>query len=195
MELIVADGGSTDGTVEIAEPLAKIMPSSRGRGVQMNTGARAARGEILWFLHADCLPHADSVREMDEVLSNAAVVGGGFEYNLNHPGLIFRLTEFFSNRKNRLLGLIYGDMGIFVRREIFEKMGGFGEIPLMEDMDFCRRLKKRGKIAIIRKRMNTSAKRWLEEGIVKNMMRNWLLQIAWFLGASPDLLGRYYRFK
>jgi GT2 family glycosyltransferase len=161
----------------------------------MNAGAGVARGEVLWFLHADCHPHVDSIREMENVLSNPAVVGGGFEYDLNHPGLIFRLTEFFSNRKNRLLRLLYGDMGIFVRRRTFEKMGGFREIPLMEDMDFCRRLKSHGKIAIIRKRINTSAKRWIEEGIIKNLVRNWLLQIAWLFGASPDLLSKYYKFR
>jgi rSAM/selenodomain-associated transferase 2 len=195
MELMVSDGGSTDGTSDIAKPLAGVLRSRKGRGAQMNAGAAIADGEILWFLHADCHPHPDSIEEMLRALGNPAVAGGGFEYDLDHPGLIFRLTEFFSNRKNRLLKLLYGDMGIFVRKEVFEKMGGFKEIPLMEDMDFCKRLKKHGKIIIIPKRISTSAKRWIEEGAVKNLVRNWLLQIAWSLGASPDALSKHYKFK
>ena len=161
----------------------------------MNQGARLAKGDLLWFLHADCRPHPQSIQAMKQALRDSNIAGGGFEYNLNHSGFRFRLTEYFSNRKNRLLRLLFGDMGIFVRREVFERMGGYKEIPLMEDMDFCRRLKRFGRIVILPQRIETSARRWIEEGFFHNLLRNWALQGAWLMGASPEALAKYYTFK
>lgn len=195
LELIVADAGSTDDTVEKAKLLATVVQSPPGRGAQMNTGARIASGDILWFLHADCRPHPASLEAMHQALSDAEIVGGAFEYNLDHQGFFFRLTEITSNAKNHLLKLIYGDMGIFVRRTVFDTMGGYREIPLMEDMDFCRRLKRQGKIVILPYRIDTSARRWLEEGVVKTWLRGYVLQIAWGLGVSPDKLAPWYSFE
>ena len=195
LELIVADAGSTDSTVEQAKCLSKVVHSARGRGIQMNAGAKAATRDVLWFIHADCFPPSDSVDAIRQTLIDPEVVGGGFEYNLNHPAFRFRIVEWLSNRKNRLLKLLYGDMGIFVRREIFDKMGGYEEIPLMEDMDFSKRLKQYGKITILPQRMTTSARRWIEDGFVLNSTRSWLFQIAWALGASPYKLAKWYRFK
>lgn len=195
LQLIVADAGSKDNTVAAAEKVCQVIQTPPGRGIQMNRGAEAAKGDIFWFLHADCRPHLDSIQAMKQVLVDASVVGGGFEYNLDQPGWQFRLVEFLSNRKNRLLKWLFGDMGIFVRREIFERMGGYQEIPLMEDMDFSKRLKQYGKIAILPQRMNTSARRWIEEGYVLNSIRSWALQSAWALGASPDTLAKFYKFK
>jgi len=194
MDIIVADGDSTDGTGETAASLAAVVQAPRGRGAQMNAGAREARGDVLWFLHADCRPHPDSVKAMRQSLVDGRIVGGAFEYNLDDPTWIFRITEVTSNAKNHLLNLIYGDMGIFVRREVFEKMGGYREIPLMEDMDFCKRLKKQGKIIILPQQIDTSARRWRREGIMKNLIRNTLLQIAWAMGVSPETLARWYAF-
>lgn len=194
-ELIVSDGDSADETVNIARPLAKCIVSTRGRGSQMNAGAKAADGDILWFIHADCMPHGQSIRALQDALADKSIVGGGFEYSLDSPGFRFRLVERLSNGKNRLLKLLYGDMGIFVRRDVFERIGGFRDIPLMEDMDFSRRLKKVGGIAILPFTMKTSARRWTEEGWAKNSVRSWLLQSAWALGFSPHNLARWYRFK
>ena len=194
LEIIVVDGGSTDGTVTAAQGRAEVIKSPRGRGVQMNTGARAATGKWLWFLHADCRPHPEAIASLRNMMARNGVVGGAFEYRLDEPGWIFRMSEFFSNRKNRWLKLFYGDMGIFVRREVFEKIAGYQEIPLMEDLDLCRRLKREGDIVILPKPIMTSGRRWVEEGPVKNIVRNWLLQIAWLLGASPKTLARWYKF-
>lgn len=194
LEIIVVDGGSTDGTVAAVQNRAKVLKSPRGRGRQMNIGARAASGKWLWFLHADCRPHPEAVSSLRKMMARNGVVGGAFEYRLDEPGWIFRMSEFFSNRKNRLLKLFYGDMGIFVRREVFEKMAGYQEIPLMEDLDLCRRLKREGDIVILPDPIITSGRRWMEEGPVKNIVRNWLLQIAWLLGASPKTLARWYKF-
>jgi rSAM/selenodomain-associated transferase 2 len=193
-ELIVSDGGSTDHTVQLAQPFSRIICSHPGRGRQTNAGARAASEDIFWFLHADCRPHPESLKAISRAMEDEAVVGGAFEYNLDHPGFFFRLTEFLSNQKNRLLKIFYGDMGIFVRRDVFFRIDGFKEIPLMEDLDFCLRLKRSGKVVILPFRITTSARRWLEEGIVKNMLRNWILQIAWSCGADPEKLAKWYRF-
>jgi rSAM/selenodomain-associated transferase 2 len=194
LDVIVADGGSSDGTVEAARAHAKVVGAPRGRGAQMNAGAREVTGDVLWFLHADTRPHAGSLQAMRGVLENPEVVGGAFEYNLDHPGRFFRITESVSNRKNRALRLFFGDMGIFVRRSVFEQMGGFRELPLMEDMDLCKRLKEQGSIEIIPLRIDTSVRRWLDEGILKNLVRNWVLQLLWKLGVSPHTLARWYSF-
>jgi len=196
LELIVADSESSDNTVILSKKYAKVIQAlKRGRGAQMNAGARVATGDILWFLHADCHPHADSIKIMRKALDNQRVVGGGFEYFLNQAGFHFRLAEELSNLKNRQLKWLFGDMGIFVRKHVFEQMKGYADIPLMEDMDFCKRLKKYGQIVFLPQRMKTSTRRWLEEGFVKNSLRSWLLQSAWALGASPYKLSKWYKFK
>jgi rSAM/selenodomain-associated transferase 2 len=194
LEVIVADGGSTDSTVRAAGQMARVISAPRGRGAQMNAGAGEASGDVLWFLHADTRPHPGSIPAMLSALDDESVVGGAFEYNLDHPSVFFRITENVSNRKNQACGLFFGDMGIFVRREVFERMGGFRELPLMEDMDFCARLKKLGRITIVPLRIETSVRRWLKEGIAKNLVRNWVLQILWKLGVSPHTLARWYSF-
>lgn len=195
LEIIVADGGSSDDTVLKARQVATVIQSPKGRGVQMNAGARIASGNILWFLHADCRPHPDSISKMRQALMNPTTIGGGYEYNLDRNGLHFWLAVTLSNFKNHLFKLLFGDMGIFVRRNVFQQIGGYPEIPIMEDMEFCKRLKKAGKIVILPQRIETSARRWLEEGFVKNSLRSWILQSAWALGVSPRSLAKWYRFK
>lgn len=194
LQLIVSDGGSTDATVRIAGKQARVISAARGRGAQMNHGAAQVSEDILWFVHADCRPHPQSVRSIRQALLDPNTVGGAFEYNLDDRRFIFRLSEYLSNKKNKWLKLFYGDMGIFVRRAVFEKMGGYRQIPLMEDMDFCKRLKKMGTVVILPLKIGTSARRWRHEGILKNIVRNWALQLAWTLGASPEKLARWYRF-
>ncbi len=194
-EILVIDADSKDMTQAIARKYARVFVSKCGRAVQMNHGAALAGSDILWFIHADCRPHAKSINAMLNALEDPQVVGGAFEWNLNAPGLYFRAVEFFSNRKNRFGKLLYGDMGIFVRKSVFDKMNGYSEIPLMEDMDFCKRLKQQGNVVILPYRINTSARRWYEEGILKNVTRNWILQILWSCGISSETLKKWYQFK
>ena len=195
MELIVSDGGSDDETITIAEKYCTVVRAARGRGVQMNAGAEKTKGEILWFIHADCIPHPDSKNAIVDALSREEVVGGAFEYNLAEKGFLYRWTEINSNFKNRVFKLFCGDMGIFVRRDVFQQMRGYKEIPLMEDMDFCKRLKKMGNVVVLPQRINTSARRWEEEGKMKNLIRNWLLQLGWTFGINSKILANWYRFK
>jgi rSAM/selenodomain-associated transferase 2 len=195
MELIVSDGGSDDETITIAEKYCTVVRAARGRGVQMNAGAKRAKGDILWFIHADCIPHPDSKNAIFDALSREEVVGGAFEYNLDEKGFLYRWTEFNSNFKNRVFKLFCGDMGIFVRRDVFQQIRGYKEIPLMEDMDFCKRLKKMGNVVVLPQRINTSARRWEEEGKMKNLIRNWLLQLGWTFGIDSKILANWYRFK
>jgi rSAM/selenodomain-associated transferase 2 len=194
LEVIVADGGSVDRTVDRVPFPARVVSGPRGRGAQMNAGAAAASGEILWFVHADCAPHPASLPALRSALADSTIVGGAFEYGLDEVGILYRLVEAVSNRKNRLLRLLYGDMGIFVRREVFRRTGGFREIPLMEDMEFGRRLRQEGRIVILPQRITTSARRWRAEGFAWNLVRNWVLQAGWLMGADPARLAGWYSF-
>ncbi|GAB4372909.1 MAG: TIGR04283 family arsenosugar biosynthesis glycosyltransferase [Calditrichia bacterium] len=193
-EIIVVDGNSQDDTFSRIPAIAKKIRAPRGRALQMNAGAARACGNVLWFLHADCRPHPYSLPAIKKVLGNSSVVGGAFEYRHDCSTLLYRVSDYLSNRKNQLFELIYGDMGIFVRRTTFEKIGRFAEIPIMEDMDFCQRLKREGKIVILPWCMMTSSRRWIKEGPLKNILRNWLLQIGWKMGFHPATLARYYSY-
>jgi rSAM/selenodomain-associated transferase 2 len=195
LELIVADCGSADNTQTIAGAYATVVQAKRGRSAQMNAGAKLSSGEILWFLHADCIPHSDSIKQIENALSNSLIIGGAFELALEDRRHIYRVIEYFSNKKHKVLNQFFGDMGIFVRRKTFFKVKGFAEIPLMEDMDLCKRLKKKGNIVLLPARITTSTRRWQEEGIIKNIILNWLLQIAWTIGVSPERLSKFYHFK
>lgn len=195
LELIVSDCNSQDDTVSLAKGRAIVVEAPRGRANQMNTGAKAASGDILWFVHADCRPHSHSADAIRDALSDSNTVGGAFEWVLDGESLFFRMVEQTAKFKNRFFKLFYGDMGIFVKKTVFQTMSGYAEIPLMEDMDFCRRLKKQGRIVILPDKIKTSARRWEEEGRLYNLFRNWVLQILFFCGVSPVTLERWYRFK
>ncbi len=194
LSIIVADAGSSDRTVELAQKKAVVIQAPRGRGAQMNAAAAMTSGDILWRLHADTRPHRDSIAAMQQALQDQRGGGGAFEYGLDSPGIYRRVTEFTSNRKNHILKLFYGDMGIFVRRTVFEQLGGYQDIPIMEDMDLCKRMKKVGGIVILPPCILTSTRRWLDEGILHNVARNWLLQTARTLSVSPEMLSRWYTF-
>jgi len=193
-EILVVDGGSQDETCQLAAPYASVLSSRQGRAIQMNTGAQSATGQILWFLHADCIPHPNSIDAIIDTIQNGHIVGGAFAYHLDADGLIYRVSEGLSNYKNKIFNIFYGDMGIFIKKGIFEMMGGYQEIPLMEDIDLCLRLKKMGKTVILPQQIVTSARRWKKEGPIKNIIRNWLLQLGWILGISADSLAKYYHF-
>ncbi len=192
-EVIVVDGGSRDATREIAKRLAShVIESLRGRALQMNAGAKAAHGDVLLFLHADTVLPPETKRVIQEALSDPQVVGGRFDIRLDRAGWLYGLVAFLVNLRSRLTKIATGDQAIFVRREVFEQIGGFSEIPLMEDVEFSRRLKKLGKIACLHKKVVTSARRWERRGPIKTILLMWRLRFLYFMGVSPDRLKSYY---
>ncbi len=181
IEAIVSDGGSTDKTVEMARGYkdVKVVSSIKGRGIQMNTGASCAHGEILLFLHADSILSREIILKIPCIFKNNSIVGGAFKIRLLSDRLPYRLIEAGINFRSRLLKLPYGDQGLFVKRSIFKELGGFNRMELCEDLDFIWRLKKLGKITIIDEEVSSSVRRWENNGILRTSLRNQLLLAAY----------------
>lgn len=193
-EVIVVDGGSTDATRSIAGDLADLVFSApRGRAAQMNAGAARATADILLFLHADTLLPDGFAPAVIDACAHPDVVGGRFDVNLEPSSPLLWLTGELMNRRSRLTRIATGDQAIFVRRDIFERLGGYATIPLMEDIEICRRMKRAGIIACLRARVTTSARRWQKDGVLRTILMMWTLRAAYFLGASPARLERVYR--
>lgn len=191
-EVIVVDGGSEDGTLRIAAPLAdQVLTGPRGRARQMNAGARTARSDVLWFLHADTAVPADALDQMQAALAGGAH-WGRFDVRLSGSQRMLRVVEWMMNRRSCLTGIATGDQGMFVRREVFESVGGFPEIPLMEDVALSRLLKGRGRPACLPGPLVTSSRRWERHGIMRTILLMWRLRLAYFLGADPGKLHRRY---
>lgn len=193
-EVIVADGGSRDETVARAAPLADhVLHSPAGRAHQMNTGARAATGEVLLFLHADTLLPPAADHAITTGLRHGTRRWGRFDVRLagRHPAL--RVIERAMNWRSRATGIATGDQAMFIRRHTFEEVGGFPEIALMEDIELSRRLKKHaGRPLCLKQHVVTSSRRWERGGVLRTVVRMWGLRAAYFLGASPERLARLY---
>jgi rSAM/selenodomain-associated transferase 2 len=189
-ELIVVDGGSIDGTVEVAQPHARVIHSPQGRAVQMNSGARQATGDVFLFLHADsCLPPL-AFPLLERALADPRIVGGTFTLRFDNPRLLLRLITFFTRFEFRYFH--YGDQGIFVRRPVFERLNGFSETSFMEDIDFLRRLHSTGRVTLLKQPVTTSARRFLERGVLRQQLMNIILVIFYLLGARPETLKKWY---
>ena len=187
-QVIVADGGSGDGTRELAAPLADcVILAPRGRAAQMNAGAAAANGDALLFLHADTRLPADAdaliLRALEKVL------WGRFDVRIDAVHPLLRVVAFAMNLRSRLTGIATGDQAIFVRREAFR---GFPVIALMEDIAFSKAMKRRSRPACLREKAVTSGRRWERNGVLRTILLMWRLRLAYFLGASPDELARRY---
>jgi rSAM/selenodomain-associated transferase 2 len=193
-EVIVVDGGSEDTSVTRSRPLADhVVWSPQGRSRQMNAGARVASGEILLFLHADTfLPDwADGF-----IISGMRQRGrtwGRFDVRLSGEHPLLRLIEYLMNWRSRLSGIATGDQGIFVRREVFQLVGGFPEIDLMEDIALTKALRKEGRPLCLRPKVVTSSRRWEDNGMIRTVLLMWYLRLVYFLGADPNRLSRLYR--
>jgi len=192
--LLIVDGGSTDGTrQQLEESTVRWLVSDPGRAVQMNAGANLCDSEILLFLHADTELERSHVQAVREVMRDDAIAGGRFDVRLTgaHAGL--RVIGWFMNLRSRLSGISTGDQAMFVRREVFAAMGGFAEIPLMEDIEFSKRLKRQGRIACLRQRVRTSSRRWEKHGILSTVLLMWRLRLLYWLGVAPEKLAAMYR--
>ena len=191
VEIIVADGGSNDGTCAVAARASRLVIAPRGRGAQQAAGARLATGEVLWFLHADCEPATNSLAAIRLALADPAAIGGNFTLRFSGAGRSARTLSWIYPLL-RPLGLCYGDSGIFVRRHVYEQVGGFEKYPLFEDVDLVRRLRRAGRFERLPCILTTSCRRFEHRNLL-SMFAQWTgLQILYWLGASPDWLARRY---
>jgi len=187
-EVIVADGGSADGTADIAAPLAdRVIRAPRGRAAQMNAGAALASGDALLFLHADTRLPPEADRLVREALG--AHAWGRFDVAIDSDDPRLAVIAFFINRRSRLTGIATGDQAIFVRRADFP---GFPELALMEDVALSRLLRRRGRPACLRARVRTSGRRWEARGVLRTILLMWRLRLLYRLGVSPERLARRY---
>lgn len=193
-EIIVADGGSRDRTVEAARRFAdRVCISDKGRGEQMNAGAKVSEGDLLLFLHADSILYLSGIVNMLKVMEDNDIVGGAFRLKIDSKKTFHKVISSFANMRSRILGIAYGDQGIFARRNIFYAVGGYPDIPIMEDVEFVKRLKGNGKFIILDECVTTSSRRWDREGILYTTIRNWILISLYLIGASPNRLKGWYR--
>jgi len=194
VEIILVDGGSSDPTVAIAkERGAKVILSPEpGRAIQMNTGAQYATADTLLFLHADTQLPLNYRQLVQETLAKPKTVAGAFLLKINGQNPLLRLIEKGVNARSRFLQMPYGDQGIFLKKETFEKVGGFPILPIMEDFQLIRTLKKQGKIRLAAASVLTSARRWERLGVIQTTLINQIIIIGYFLGIPPSQLKQWY---
>jgi len=193
-EVLVVDGGSRDGSRAVAarSPGVVWLESLRGRARQMNAGARAARGDVVLFLHADTRLPDGAGAAIVQALADPAIVGGRFDVRFDSARPVMAIVAWFMNRRSRLTGIATGDQAIFVRRTVFEALGGYADIPLMEDVELCARLKRRGRLACLPLRVTTSARKWEREGPLRTIALMWALRFLYVAGVAPERLHRWY---
>ncbi len=198
VEVIVCDGGSRDGTPALAEEAgARVLISpKRGRGHQLNMGALCAKGEILLFLHADTLLPAGFDSLIRDAVNKYEADGGAFQLSIDGNGLGFRIVEAMANIRSKWWRMPYGDQAFFIKRPVFRRLGGYKEIPFMEDFDFIRRFRKEQRLVILSAKIVTSGRRWRNHGLLKTTILNQLIIAAYLCGVSPQrLAGIYYGTK
>jgi rSAM/selenodomain-associated transferase 2 len=189
-EIIVADGGSTDGTLEVAQALgcACLRAPRAQRAAQMNAGAAGAHGSVLLFLHADTLLPRGALGSVETACGRAGVAGGGFARRYQSPSRWLRLTCWLAEWRNHWFGWHLGDQALFVRREVFEQLGGFSDFDVFEDVDFSRRLARAGAVRTLYPRVVSSARRFAGRGPFRRSLADAWLMLRYLLGASPHVL-------
>jgi rSAM/selenodomain-associated transferase 2 len=194
-EIIVADGDYEGSTLQkISTTNVRKILCPKGRARQMNCGAVQATGDILIFLHVDTRLPENALKKVAAMLEDKAIVGGAFDLGIDSERFAFRVIEKMASWRSRLTRVPYGDQAIFIRRDYFQSLGGFRDIPIMEDVELMRRIKRRqGKINILKDKVKTSPRRWETEGVVFCTLRNWLLLTLYLLGAKPETLAKFYK--
>jgi rSAM/selenodomain-associated transferase 2 len=200
-DIIVVDGGSTDDTKALVDSAAartgqsvciRLLSSEAGRARQLNVGAAACTADVLLFLHADTHLPATARHLMEQALVDPAILGGRFDVRFDHPSMWGKVVSTLMNLRSRISRISTGDQAIFVRRANFERLGGFSDIPIMEDIDFTTRLKRAGEIAAIREPVTTSFRRWEQQGPLRTILLMWCLRFLYWIGVSPHRLAQFY---
>ena len=193
-ELIISDGGSNDNTLKIAAKFTQhLIKAPAGRALQMNAGAQVATGDLLLFLHADSYIERASYQKMLVVMKKSEVIGGAFSLLINSDRWALQIINQFANLRSKYLGRAYGDQAFFVKKTVFQKMKGFTEFPICEDLDFYKRLKVLGAVALLKEKALTSPRRWINEGIWFTTIRNILIATLFELGFPPRILTKWYQ--
>ncbi len=191
-EVIVVDGGSHDNTRSVADSLSdKVISSEAGRALQMNNGATQSRHEVLWFLHADTLIPENAIEQIQQALNKSD--WGRFNVKLSGSHILFRIIETMMNVRSCVSGIATGDQGIFVKRKVFRQVNEYSNIPLMEDVDLSRKMKKLSKPVCLKYTLITSSRRWEKNGISSTILLMWKLRFLYWVGVSPEYLVRQYR--
>lgn len=194
VEVVVVDGGSTDGSVALARAAGlRVLEATRGRARQLNTGAAATRGDVLLFLHADTKLPEHAVRLVLHALKAGERVWGRFDVQIEGRSPMLRIVAWLMNARSRLTGIATGDQAIFVARRAFESVGGFPDQPLMEDIELSRRLRRVSRPICLAERVTTSGRRWERNGVWRTIWLMWRLRLSYWLGASPSELAARYR--
>jgi rSAM/selenodomain-associated transferase 2 len=195
-EVIVVDGagpGDTIAAITYDHRWVAALACAKGRAKQMNAGATAARGDVLLFLHADTFLPRDAFRLIAATLRDSRVAGGAFELQLDAPGLFFKIISFTASLRSRITKVPFGDQAVFLRAEFFRKIGGFKDMPLMEDTEMMCRVKKAGgRIRIIGAAVSSSARKWQKDGLLYTTVWNHYIRLLYALGVSPAILARLY---
>jgi rSAM/selenodomain-associated transferase 2 len=191
-EIIVVDGGSTDETPARAIDADRVISSERGRARQQNAGAAACCGDVLLFLHADCRLPDGALEAISHALSHEQTVGGCFSQRILADGWLYRCIEWGNAQRVRWFGMAYGDQAIFLRRSLFEQLGQFPDVLLMEDVLLMKRLRRSGRFVLLPLVLSVSARRWQRHGLIRQTFRNWLLLTLALCGVSPNRLARFY---
>lgn len=191
-EIIVVDGESTDSTYIKASKIANVISSKKSRAVQMNNGAKASKGDIIWFVHADSILEKDSIKYIEEAIKEG-YIGGGFSIHFyDYDTKFMKYISSTSNIRSGKYSLFYGDQGIFVKKDVFLELGGFPEIELMEDFKFSRMIIKKGKMKLLNKSIGTSARRYKNGGQLRTHLLMHKLRFLYLLGVSPKKLNKIY---
>ncbi len=193
-ETIVVDGDSSGSTIaHINDSSVLTLTAPRGRALQMNAGAARACGDILLFLHADTLLPPKAFPKIIKALSNSNFIGGAFDLKIQNHRWIFRAIGRAASWKHRLTRVPYGDQAIFMLRQYFENIGGYARIPLMEDVELMRRVKRQGgRIIILPETVTTSSRKWETDGVFYTIIRNWIIQVLYLFGMPARHLIKYY---
>lgn len=192
-EIIIGDGGSTDDTAAIARrQQVMVVASALGRAAQMNAAAREATGDLLLFLHADSRIPTTGYAQMIRTMADPRTLGGAFSLQIDSPLPALKRISRCANFRARYMNLVYGDQGIFVRTDVFRQLEGYSPLPICEDLEFYRRLKKHGPVILLKEKALTSPRRWLAEGIVFTTLRNYAIAALFLMGFSPATLSRWY---